>query len=324
MSAPTIDEQAIAWLVEREEGFGPGRADALAAWLRADARHAEAFARLAPALDVLGAMPEFRAEVEAAWRDGEPAAPRPRAARWPAWAALGGLAAALALGFFLFNRAGGDDGRRFATAPESRERVQLGDGSALELNAASAVRVTYTAAERRVELEEGEAHFAVAKDAARPFVVRAGGVSVRAVGTAFNVRRAHGAVEVVVIEGRVEVAGAQGGAAPLVSAGERATVATAAAAPRVELIDDAAVQAALAWQERLAEFADEPLRDVIARFNARNRLQLAVADAALGERRIAGTFPLAEPEAFVRLLERDGDIAGERRGPHLIELRRAP
>ncbi len=51
-----------------------------------------------------------------------------------------------------------------------------------------------------MKLEAGEAHFAVAPDAARPFVVRVGGVAVRAVGTAFNVRyAADGAVEVTVI-----------------------------------------------------------------------------------------------------------------------------
>ena len=58
--------------------------------------------------------------------------------------------------------------------------------------------------------------------------------------------------------------------------------------------------------------------DVIARFNARSRIQLFLADPALADRRIGGTFALDEAEAFVRLLERDGEIVGERRGETAI------
>ena len=56
------------------------------------------------------------------------------------------------------------------------QRARLDDGSTLELNAASAVRVQFTASERHVQLEAGEAHFAVAHDTARPFIVSAGGI----------------------------------------------------------------------------------------------------------------------------------------------------
>jgi transmembrane sensor len=72
----------------------------------------------------------------------------------------------------------------------------------------------------------------------------------------------------------------------------------------------------------LADFAEAPLSEVVARFNARNRVQLTLADAELGTRRIGGTFALDEAEAFVRLLERDGEIVAERRGETEILLRR--
>jgi hypothetical protein len=63
--------------------------------------------------------------------------------------------------------------------------------------------------------------------------------------------------------------------------------------------------------------------DVIARFNTRSRVQLFLADEKLADRRIGGTFALDEAEAFVRLLERDGEIIGERRGETEVHLRRA-
>jgi transmembrane sensor len=189
--------------------------------------------------------------------------------------------------------------------------------------------------ERRVELESGEAHFAVARDRERPFVVHAGTVAVRAVGTAFNVRHAPAAVEVVVVEGQVEVRptpAATGVAAslpvaqppaPRLQAGERLVVRSdvSAPAPHVEPLDAEAIRATLRWQPSLAEFNEEPLREVVARFNRRNRLQLLLDAPALGERRIAGVFALDQAEAFVRLLERDGDIVADRRTENEIILR---
>jgi transmembrane sensor len=181
-----------------------------------------------------------------------------------------------------------------------------------------------------VELTTGEAHFAVAHDTARPFIVSAGGIAVRAVGTAFNVRyTAAGAVEVTVTEGKVSVSGVERvdpnalSGATLVSAGQRIVLPRHAPLPAVEQVDPATLRVALAWQSRLADFAEAPLADVIARFNARSRIQLFPADETLAARRIGGSFALDEAEAFVRLLERDGEIVGERRGATEIHLRRA-
>ena len=75
----------------------------------------------------------------------------------------------------------------------------------MELNAGGEVSEHFTTAERRVRLVRGEAHFTVTKDAARPFVVEAGAVRLRALGTAFNVRFEPSAVEVLVTHGRVQV-----------------------------------------------------------------------------------------------------------------------
>ncbi len=85
-------------------------------------------------------------------------------------------------------------------------RQVLDDGSVVELKDDAEIAVAFTAGVRRVVLRRGEAHFEVAKDPARPFVVTAGGIEVRAVGTAFAVDYGARAVEVFVTEGRVAVA----------------------------------------------------------------------------------------------------------------------
>ena len=340
-SSAAIEDAAITWLTERDDGFSPAREREFAQWLRADPRHAATVARLEQTLGLLGELPEFRSDINTAFDRAAPVlafppasaeqptlAPAPRS--WSRAFAWAGLAAALALGSFVGWRALQPSPEiHFTTTVAGYERARLDDGSTLELNAASAVRVQFTPAERRVQLESGEAHFAVAHDTARPFIVSAGPIAVRAVGTAFNVRyTAGGDIEVTVTEGKVRVgqsgpASSAAESAPLVSAGQRIILPHHAPPPAVEQVDPAALRSTLAWQNRLADFAEAPLADVIARFNARSRIQLLIADETLADRRIGGTFALDEAEAFVRLLERDGEIIGERRGETEIHLRRA-
>ncbi len=347
-----IEDAAIAWLTERDDGFSPAQEREFAQWLRADPRHVAAVARLEQTLGLLGELPAFRTELNAAFDRAAPVVafstagaetPARATRRWPRSLTWAGVAASLALGSFVGWRALQPPQEiHFTTTVAGYERARLDDGSTLELNAASAVRVQFSAAERRVSLEAGEAHFAVAHDTARPFIVNAGGLAVRAVGTAFNVRyTADGGVEVIVTEGKVSVGPAlaavpsgsvrennhglpTSGSPTFVSAGQRIFLPKHAPLPAVERVDPAALRAALAWQSRLADFAEAPLADVIARFNARSRVQLILTDEKLADRRIGGTFALDEAEAFVRLLERDGEIISERRGEAEILLRRAP
>ncbi len=337
----SIEDAAIAWLGERDDGFSPAREREFARWLRADPRHAAAVARLEQTLGLLGEMPAFRAELNTAFDRTAPVvpfssapgvdAPARTARRWSRLLAWGTVAAALVLGAIAGWRTLGHPAEiRYGTTVAGYERARLDDGSTLELNAATAVKVQFTADARRVQLEAGEAHFAVAHDTARPFIVSAGGIAVRAVGTAFNVRYASdGGVEVIVTEGKVAVGGVERvdpnalSGAVFLSAGQRIFLPKHAPLPAVEQVDPAALRAALAWQSLLANFAEAPLADVVARFNARSRVQLVLADPTLADRPIGGTFALDESEAFVRLLERDGEMIAERRGETEIHLRRA-
>ena len=330
--AVAIEAEAMAWLAEREEGFAPGRAAAFDSWRRRDRRHAACVVELEHVLAQLDGLAERRAEVNAHFNRVSPLPPPGRnspaltpapepTVRWWRPVVGSGLAAALVLGAFLgFNALRSTPGpaTHYATTTAGYERARLADGSTLELNTASAARVQFTAAERRVELESGEAHFEVAHDTARPFVVSAGGVTVRAVGTAFNVRYVSGAVEVTVTEGNVAVGPAVSATgATLVAANQRLALSLAPAAaptPVIEPLAPADVRAVLAWQRRVTDFSDTPLSEVTARFNRHNVLQLVITDPALGSRRIGGIFALDDVEAFVRLLERDGIIRAERQG----------
>jgi transmembrane sensor len=93
----------------------------------------------------------------------------------------------------------------YATDVGERRSITLIDGSTVDLNARSKLRIEFTKAERRVELLEGQALFQVAKNKARPFIVQSGDATVRAVGTEFDVYRKDSGTTVTVLEGKVAV-----------------------------------------------------------------------------------------------------------------------
>ena len=334
-----IEAAAVAWLCERDEGFAPDRAVAFAAWSAAEPQHRLAVAKVERGLDLLRELPAARSSVEArvaGRREASVVAPRPN--RLSAWAWPAGLAAAFLLGLFFwrFPLERTAEVRTVVASSVAPARDILGDGSVVNVNTQGKLEVQLGARERRVTLARGEAHFEVKADPTRPFIVVAGGVTVRAVGTMFVVRLSGETVEVLVEEGKVSVAPAtppsaaavpapEATAAPLVYAGERAVVARAdpAAAPRIEKMDPPAMSAALQWHRRVAVFNDTPLHEVIAQFNRRNAVQVVLADADLGTRRFGGALALDQVEALVRLLEREGGITVERHGDREIVLRRA-
>ncbi|OHE87244.1 MAG: hypothetical protein A3G75_09490 [Verrucomicrobia bacterium RIFCSPLOWO2_12_FULL_64_8] len=334
----TPDEAAAEWLYEREEGFTAARAEEFTKWCNRDPRHARAVARMEQTLVLLDEMPAVRAPLEARLASGR-AASAPRAPRriipFPQLAWTAALAAALVVGLTIWwgasLHAPAPPGEHYATDATAQRSLVLPDGSMTDINVGSNVSVRFTAAERRVTLNEGEAHFQVAPDTARPFIVTAGGISMRAVGTAFNVRLASEVVDVLVVEGKVELARAgaplptEALVPPLLHAGERAQVSREdpAVRPRIEKIDGRSIRDLLNWQNPMTSFSDVPLREVVVRFNRRNTTQLVLEDTGLGERKIGGVFALDQVDAFVRLLERDGDILVERQLAGQIRLRRA-
>ena len=339
-SDDAIETAASEWLCERDEGFAPGRAQAFAAWLAADPRHEAAVADTERAMELLAEMPAVRAPLEA--RMAATVRPVVPVVRWggfrpTVWAA--GLAAALVLaaGVWWLAPERSNAPQRYVTAAARQQQIALKDGSVVNLNVSSEVSVRLTANDRRVTLASGQAHFAVAHDTARPFIVTAAGISVRAVGTAFSVRVVEAGVEVLVTEGKVEVtrestsaesatvAPASASPSRLV-AGERAVIArevSVANAP-IERMPAEILSAAVRWHSQVMTFSDLPLRDAVVLFNRRNETQLVLADEKLGAQKIGGTFAADQVEAFVRLLEKDGDVVAERRGAREIALRRAP
>jgi len=219
------------------------------------------------------------------------------------------------------------------TNPEHRV---LSDGSIVEVNHGGEIAIDFSSTRRGVRLVAGEAHFKVAKDPQRPFVVTAGAVSVQAVGTAFAVTYAPEQVDVLVTEGRVAVTRsklraitAPPSSAPAdavyLDAAHRLSVSTAASEhfpPTAESVTPDQIAAALSWRKARVEFTDTPLDSALTLFNAHNQSQLTLLDPALGKIRISGIFWTDDPEGFARLLQSSASLQVLHEAGNRIVLRK--
>jgi transmembrane sensor len=329
-----IEAMAAAWLAQRDDGLSAEEKDDFNRWLQADPRHAAAVARMERTWTALQQLRAFRPESRVHPDRDLLAGGRPpaRIISFPAAAALAGLAAAVAFAALVWWPQPAAVGPAtepavYATTADGYQRVTLDDGSVLELNASSQARVDYLPAERRVQLVRGEAHFTVAKNQQRPFIVQAGSVAVRALGTAFNVRYAGDDVEVLVTEGRVRIEHPAATATlPELGAGERLVLPTGGApvtAPvQTDRLASETMQELLAWQGPRLRFNETPLISVVGQFNRHNRLQIELGDASLAALPVDGSFRSENVEAFIRLLESDGAIRAERVGENRVILHR--
>jgi transmembrane sensor len=286
-SAADIEAAAARWVVRADRGdLDPGE---LEAWLGADTRRQGAFVRAKAAWGLLD-----RGRVLGAQEAQD--APRRPVGRRGLLAGLGAAAAAcvavVAAPRLL--------SARYGTTVGEIRRVPLADGSLAAINTDTALEVAMKPRKREVRLDRGEAWFQVAKDAERPFVVESGPVRVRAVGTAFSVRRRDGGCEVLVTEGVVEVWSEGAGEAPRrVTAGERVFASDSAGAAR-PVPASLEITRELAWREGQIVLDGEAFGAAAEEFNRYNARKIVIADPALAEQKLVGWFRTNEPESFAR------------------------
>ncbi len=324
----TARAEAAAWIVRLH---GPHRSAELEAgfrqWLAADPENARQFERVTEVWDA-GAT--------------SPVAGLPRVTRWREaqgsrrWALAASVLFVFALGTWGFNQFW--LGQSYATRLGEQRLVRLDDGSRIALNSNTRIRVSCCENERRIHLERGEAYFEVARDAARPFVVDAGGHRVTALGTAFVVRHDATRTAVTLVEGKVAVSGA-GKVEPIASpalygsAGEGARESVSGgqdlSAPRAPgattrlqtadasivlspgqrvtfagsakpWLDEPRIEAVTAWRRGEVMLDRTTLADAIAEMNRYDEQLLVVDDPIVAALRISGIYHAGDSAGFAR------------------------
>lgn len=294
-----IDNQALEWLrIQSERELDADERADFDAWLEEDTRHKGAYIR---ALVIDNAITQAVSDQKihpgedryGLRSDGHGNAKASRRA-WLGYGALAAGVAILGVGMSLQSR---DGGTTLATSRGEFRRVALADTSIANMNSDSRLEVRFTTARRQIDLVKGEAWFEVAKDKSKPFVVAAGGVEVRAVGTAFGVRRFPNGAEVLVTEGTVEVWTGQ--ARARLVAGERSFLPYNAAQITVAR-QPQEIQRKLAWREGNLAFTRQTLGEAAADFNRYSARQIIIADPALERERIFGQYRIDAPEQFAK------------------------
>lgn len=195
----------------------------------------------------------------------------------------------------------------YASARGQRLEATLPDGSALALDVATRTEVSLYRDRREVRLEAGQALFAVAADARKPFSVSAGPVRITALGTRFSVRRRDGGgVDVAVEEGRVRVssgaevsASAAPGPLTLLSAGQALRIEASGAAGEVTAVP---VNSVALWRRGLLRFSNTPLAEAIGEMERYGPTGLVVSDPAVAALAIGGAYEIARPGDLAKVL----------------------
>ena len=244
----------------------------------------------------------------------EPAAEaKPRSWKSSSW--LIGIAAAASILAVVLSWPGiikgGGVVQRYQTQTGVQRTIPLADGSVMHLNTQSNVRVEFSEETRDIYLEEGQAMFDVAHNAARPFRVHVKHAVVQAIGTQFDVNRQTDHTDVAVIEGRVKVTAEKtANTATDVSAGEAIRI---AADGSVSSPVDIKVAETVAWRSRRLVFRNNTLEQIAAEFNRYNRTpKIRVEGAILQAQRYSGMFDANDPESFLQYLAADRRLAFDR------------
>lgn len=278
----TLAEEAASWFLRlRNPDCSVDERCAFEVWLAASGEHRREYERFAALWENLDLLDDY--------------AYAPRRKRRRIAAATLSLALAAGLGYLSLGAE-----QTYTTVLGEHRRIELADGSMVDLNTGSEIHARISFWSRRIELARGEAMFDVAHETRRTFEVRAAGTVLRDIGTRFDVRLDRNAVTVEVLEGTVEVRPPSDKApVTVLTAGKRA-VSDANGLAGLAHVD---AESAGAWVSGRWIFRSTPLDEVIRELNRYHPQQTELADPSLGKLRIDGVFNTADRAGLLKALE---------------------
>lgn len=207
--------------------------------------------------------------------------------------------------------------KTYATGVGGRETLRLSDGTLIDMNTNTRIRLSGVRGQRTVWLEKGEAYFQVKHDPAHPFVVMVGKRSITDLGTEFLIRNDPRRLEVALLEGRARFDNANSASAkPITLTPGDVVVAT----PRSLALTEKSQQALsdeLGWRRGVLIFHHTTLAKAAEEFNRYNNSKIVLADADVAQRTIGGAFTITDVHRFavivrdalgLKIQDRNGDI----------------
>ena len=326
----TIEKQATEWLIklDGDEVLSPDENAKLQRWLARSPAHREELFRLAEFWNDMNVLSELAVPLDRQRKVGHRRLRWLRPSRLVVAAAM--IVVSVGLVLLIVGESPVDSNGLYATAVGQQRLIALSDGSNVNLNTDSQIRVNFGEAYREVYLLRGEAHFAVEDDREVPFRVSAGSGRIRALGTAFSVYVRDGSVDVTVSEGSValerigpaEMPRETGAIAQVpeaeqfvrelgtLSAGQVATIPSLAdTAGQTEplsnfgSIEPQEMLRRLSWTDGVLLFSGEALEEVVREISRYTMAEIEFTDPEVGAIRIGGRFPVGETETMFETLE---------------------
>lgn len=279
-------------------------------WQQADERHALAYEQAcqsAAGIDQLMALdPRMQALLDEALVPAVAPEPvrgiaRVSRCRWPIPAALAASAALAFVSLWLVGEGTRAPDAVVLQSEAAARTVKLEDGSTVQMDVNTKLRVRMTAKRRDVTLEAGRAMFDVAHDRSRPFSVTAATSRTIALGTQFQVELDRSKVVVTLAEGSVAIhnAGPTQTWQERLHPGEQLRIDVASAERNKRVVDPAVVTS---WTRGRLVFRGTRLADAIEQVNRYSTRKVRLADPSLDDLQVAGNFIAGDSDLIVDAL----------------------
>lgn len=300
-----IEEQALRRFVRaRAPDFSAEEQRELEAWL-ADEAHRREYGRLQTTWAALDGM---------AGRIGNLRPPPARPGI--GWAgAMAGVVLAVVAAWFAVLRPETPLPQRYETATAEQRVLTLANGTAISLDAESAIDLV-DGGTPRVDLLRGDIYIDVGGRSRENLEVRVAGATIRDIGTRFSVAVRDTGASVAVAEGLVELRIEN--TYLVVRAGRQAHFDRAGGLHEAAVSPDAVAP----WHEQRWRFETTPLSVLAAEMARQQRIRVDIADPAVAALTVSGSFAFDEPEQVLWAAAQVHGLTLKRSGDRHFSLQR--
>ena len=186
--------------------------------------------------------------------------------------------------------------------------IQLPDGSKVTLNRHSQLSYPETFNKERIVKLNGEAYFEVSKNPKKPFRVKANGVTIRVLGTHFNVNAyaADSLVESTLLEGSVSVSNNANGKQMILKPNETAIYRKSTGILSMHI--NANAQNEISWREGVLSFNDISMGEIARQLSHHFNVTIQIKSEQLRNYKLNARFK--QNETLEEILEMLAPIVG--------------
>ncbi|PWB33327.1 iron dicitrate transport regulator FecR [Pseudomonas sp. SDI] len=285
----SVDAQAASWFSHNQNAPSRAARKAFEQWLETP-EHARAYSQ----------FEQLWADLAALKALNKPAPlPQRQAKVWrPALAAAAALVCTL-----LASNLGVPNTvfeQHLASTHQALHSVRLPDGSELNMNANTRLRIDFSAERRLIHLDQGQLYIDVAADKERPLFVDAGTARVRVVGTGFDLRRGQRELVLSVAHGTVALETPGEGRAPaLLNARQRVTYDLARGSLSWQTVS---AQEVADWRSGHVSFRNRELASLVDELSIYRPNAVLLADSSLAGYKVSGNLDVHDPDALLNAL----------------------